>query len=390
METLFKDLPADRLIKKDFTYYAKILLKKNQGYSKMVQDTAKLNRDLKRNIDRLADAKKPETKAKYQTQIDTLNIKIANITDQIASADVEINKAFVAYEKAIAITPDDKSLLNEVAINYYNYKRFIESAKTFEKLAVLGKNDVADLMQIGRAYNQGRSYMKADSIFNLVLQKDPNYIPAYVAIANAYAALDPDTKEGLAKPKFEMVIQKARIDTVKYSNELFDAYRYMGYYNLTNKNFSKSKDYYELMIKLNPDNKDFKVRGYNALGYMYYSQGEYNKAIETYNKTLEVDSGNETAKTSIKNAQTNIDNAFNAQFKGKHYGTVVDASGQPIANASVRVKDTAAEVWTGSKGEFAFEIPKGSEAFVVSAKGYKNKEVIIVAKVFKYNITLEQ
>ncbi len=389
MDKLFKDLPEERIIKKDYTYYAKILLKKNANYPKMVQDTARLNRDLQRNIDRMADAKKPEIKAKYKSQIDTLNVKIADLTDQISKADVEINKAFEAYEKALTATPDDKALLYEVAVSYYNYKRFIESAKTFEKLAALGKNDVTDLMQIGRAYYQGKSYTKADSIYNLVLQKDPEYIPAYVAIANAYAAMDPDTKEGLAKPKFEVVIQKTRVDSVKNANELYDAYRYMGYYYFTNKDYTKSKNYYDLMINLDPNNKDFKVKAYNALGFMYFSMGEYTKAIETYKKTLEIDPSNQTATVSIKNAEITIANAEAAKYKNQHHGTVVDASGQPIANASVRVRDTAAEVWTNAKGEFAFEIPKGSEAFIVSAKGYKTKE-ILVSKTMKYTITLEQ
>ncbi len=39
--------------------------------------------------------------------------------------------------------------------------------------------------------------------------------------------------------------------------------------------------------------------------------------------------------------------------------------------ASIRVKDTAAENLTNSKGEFRFEIPQGSEVLIISAKGYK-------------------
>ena len=35
-----------------------------------------------------------------------------------------------------------------------------------------------------------------------------------------------------------------------------------------------------------------------------------------------------------------------------------NAAGQPIAYASIRVKDTAAENLSNAKGEFKFEIPR--------------------------------
>ena len=63
--------------------------------------------------------------------------------------------------------------------------------------------------------------------------------------------------------------------------------------------------------------------------------------------------------------------------------------GAPIPYASIRVKDTAAEKLTNAKGEYKFEIPQGSEILVISAKGYKSKEVP-VTKSRVYNITLEK
>ncbi len=64
-------------------------------------------------------------------------------------------------------------------------------------------------------------------------------------------------------------------------------------------------------------------------------------------------------------------------------------AGQPIAYASVRVKDTAAENLTNAKGEYKFEIPQGSEILIVSAQGYKSTEVEIT-KSRVYNVKLEQ
>ena len=70
-------------------------------------------------------------------------------------------------------------------------------------------------------------------------------------------------------------------------------------------------------------------------------------------------------------------------------GVIKNSAGQPIAFASVKVKDTAAETLTNAKGEYKFEIPKSSAVLIFSAKGYTSKEVTITPS-RTYNITLEQ
>jgi len=65
------------------------------------------------------------------------------------------------------------------------------------------------------------------------------------------------------------------------------------------------------------------------------------------------------------------------------------ASGAPIAYASIRVKDTAAENMTNQKGEYKFEIPAGSEVLIISAKGYVTQEIPIT-KSRVYNVSLSK
>ena len=72
--------------------------------------------------------------------------------------------------------------------------------------------------------------------------KSPNYVPAYLWIANTYSKMDPDLKLGLAKPKFEKLIEIAKSDSVKNDSAMMDAFGYLSYYHMMNNNFSKSKD----------------------------------------------------------------------------------------------------------------------------------------------------
>jgi hypothetical protein len=70
-------------------------------------------------------------------------------------------------------------------------------------------------------------------------------------------------------------------------------------------------------------------------------------------------------------------------------GVIKNAAGKPLPYASIRVKDTAAENMSNTKGEFKFEIPQGSEVLIISLKGYKSMEIPIT-KSRVYIVTLVQ
>jgi tetratricopeptide (TPR) repeat protein len=387
METLFKTVAADRIIKKDYYYMARILLKKNQNYPKMVEELNTLNPQLEKDKTKYAGASAAD-KAKLKPALDELTGKISTLQSDIAKADVEIDRAFVEYAKVLSYNPEDKSLLNEIANNYYIYKRYEGAAKTWAKMIDLGKNEVTDYMQIGRAYYSGENYKTADSVFSLIINKSPNYLPAYLFTARTYFKLDPDYKLGLAKPKFEKLIEVAKADSVKNNSEMMEAFGYLSYYNMTNDNYSRAKDYYLRMINLDANNKDNKIRGYNGLGSLDYNMAGKEKTIEgrlpylakaqdSYSKTLTLDPNNSSAKNMLKVVQD-----FEAQVKkginpNEIKGTVKNTAGQPIAYASIRIKDTAAEMMSKPNGEFKFEIPQGSEVLVISANGYKTVEIPI-------------
>jgi tetratricopeptide (TPR) repeat protein len=255
-------------------------------------------------------------------------------------------------------------------------------------------------MRIGRAYYNGEKYKTADSVFSSVTVKSPGYIPAYLWIANTYTKLDPDTKLGLAKPKFERVIEVSKADSVKNASAMMDALTYLSYYYMINDNFNKSKDYYNRMINLDANSKENKIKGYIGLGSVELratstektNEGRLpylSRAAEAYNKILAIDPMNASAKS-----QLNYVRDFEAQIKkginpNEIKGVIKNSAGQPVPYASIRVKDTAAENRSNTRGEFKFEIPQGSEVLIISAEGFKSQEIPIT-KSRVYNVTLVQ
>jgi tetratricopeptide (TPR) repeat protein len=169
---------------------------------------------------------------------------------------------------------------------------------------------------------------------------------------------------------------------------------------MENGNYTTAKEFYNRMINLNPQNKENKITGYNGLGSLETKAagqektlegklGFLAKSAEAYERILAIDPANASAKSNlswIREYQVSVKKGINPN---EIKGVITSAAGSPIAYASVKVKDTAAETLTNAKGEYKFEIPQGSEILVISAKGYKPQEFEIT-KSRIYNAKLAQ
>jgi tetratricopeptide (TPR) repeat protein len=400
MDELFRTVSPDRILPKDYHYTARILMKKNQNYPKMSDELDNLDQQVQKEKNRYASATAAD-KVKMKPALDALTERSGKLKGEVSNSNKEINRGFQEYAKVLALRPQDRGIMSEMASYYATFRRYNDAAKSMAKLIDPAKDDPDAYMRVGRAFYNGGNYKAADSVFNIILKKSPNYLPAYLQIARTYSKMDPDFKNGFARPKFEKVIEVAKSDSLKNDAEMMEAFGYLGYYHMSKENYSISKEYYNRMINLDPKNKENRIKGYNGLGLVELRLASSEKTNEgrlpflsrsadAYNKILALDPANASAKNQISYIRE-----FEAQVKkginpNEIKGLVKDASsGQPIAYASIRVKDTAAENMTNTKGEYKFEIPQGSEVLIISAKGYKPQE-ITVTKSRVYNVSLSK
>jgi tetratricopeptide (TPR) repeat protein len=388
MDKLFASLPADRIIKKDYIYYARILVKKNQNYLKSVIETDELVSDLADMKGKYPSLKSP-AREKMKADMDALQLKINESKTQIAKADVEISSAFETYEKAINFGEEDINLIYEKGTFQYSFHRYADAGDTWSRLLTKGRNSENDFLQIGRAYYQAKNFEKADLIFKVMIEKYPDNLQGYLWAANTASAQDPDSELGLAKPKFLALLKKAEADSVKNVQEMFDAIRYLGYQALQEKNYEEARAYYTRIMNLAPSNKDYQIKAHSSLSTMWLTMGDYNRATEENNRILAIDPANENAKATIQYVAALQKNAAPPKHPNEITGIIFDSAGLPIPGASVRVKDTAAEAWTNARGEYKFVMPEASEILVISAKGYRTVEVPVTKKRV-YNATLEK
>jgi len=192
----FANAPIDKVTEKDYTYYGRILLKNN---------------------------------------LDSLGI-------------IQLNKAFTYDSTNI-------DLLNEIATLYNKTKKFQNAGDTYKLKLALTKGNVNDYIKMGRAYFDAKNWTESDSAYAKVSRMNPDYEPAYVFRARIYSNLDPNSTAGLAKPFYDLVLEKAASDSVKYQKDIIEAYSYLGYYSYLNKLYCESLGYWDKINILDPANK---------------------------------------------------------------------------------------------------------------------------------------
>jgi tetratricopeptide (TPR) repeat protein len=388
LEKLFATLQPELLIKKDYIYFARALVKKNQTYPKLVIETDNEIANLAKLQDKMAAAKGPDV-AKIKGEMDALTEKVKSDKEQLELQEKELNKGFESYEKAINFAAEDIALINEKARSQYENKRYKMAADTWSRLLDKGKNSENDFLQIGRTYILAKDYDMAEQTFAKMIAKYPDNLQGYFYDANVASYKDPDSKLGLAKPKFIKVLEIGSKDSVKNAQEMFDALRALGYNAMQAEKYDEAGDYYNRMLNLAPNNSDFKLKALGSMSAMYLQTGEVGKATDVNNKILALDPENESAKSNLRYISDRQKNALPKVSANEITGVISDTNGQPIASASVRVKDTAAEAWTNAKGEYKFVMPEASQTLVISAKGYRTI-LIPVTKKRIYNASLSK
>jgi tetratricopeptide (TPR) repeat protein len=228
-----------------------------------------------------------------------------------------VDKAFDKLQLAYKMDTSDQDLIYDIAVNAYVYKKYDLSTKMMNKKIAYGKPGINDYMLLGKGYYQSAKYEKADSIFRIVIKTEPKYMLAWTWKASTYVQMDPNSTEGKAEPIYETIIQIGLTDTVKYLNDLFTAYSYLGSYYLYSPkpNFNISESYYRKIVKLDSKNKAWQIKGLTSLAVIETKRKNLKKAYDYYGQVLILDPGNTSVLAAQKSIKTQMDiNEVNNQL----------------------------------------------------------------------------
>ncbi|GIV22767.1 MAG: tetratricopeptide repeat protein [Bacteroidia bacterium] len=169
--------------------------------------------------------------------------------------------AVIYYQKAIEKEPSlAAELYPEMANALNSLGRYKEAAEALQK--AIEKNPALThyyalgriYYKLGQAEKDTTYFHKAIEAFSYVQQKKPDLVPVYTELGRCAAMLDPESQEGRAKPHYEKVVELASSDPAKYRNDLIEAYSYLGYYYYNKQDYQKSYEAYTKLKELDPQN----------------------------------------------------------------------------------------------------------------------------------------
>jgi tetratricopeptide (TPR) repeat protein len=165
-----------------------------------------------------------------------------------------------SFAKSLVLDSAQAEILQMHGDTYLKRKKYPEAIAAYKQLISIRQAPLSqDLWSIGRAYYFNEQFPEADSAFTQLAAKQPNMTVGYLYAARAKANIDSTMKEGLAKPMYESLLEKALSNPEKNKKEIIEAYEYLGAYSLHVKNdVLGAKAYYEKILALDPNHNDAK------------------------------------------------------------------------------------------------------------------------------------
>ena len=165
--------------------------------------------------------------------------------------------------KAINLDPAFVNLYSEIADYQNKAKNYKKAIAALEDKKLANSMRIGDYYYLGKYYYADENYPKSFETFDFLLKMNDPKLKSYEMLAltfQGYAgvAIDSTFEQGLAKPVYEKMLEKAMTDTVKYSKNLVDVYSYFGSYYLLNKvekDNGKSKKYFLQVLAIDPKNE---------------------------------------------------------------------------------------------------------------------------------------
>lgn len=185
----------------------------------------------------------------------------------------DYDNAIKMFEKTIEANPENDAAksdaLKNISAAYQEKGDFAKATETYDKylkslkqITALDYNTLANMYmdQAEKATGQAQvdAYMKADAVFADMVEKFPSAADfATYQRAHIGYNLDPETKTGAAKPHYEKLIEIIKGHATKGDHDdsrLVEAYRYLGYYYLLKDDKATADTYWNKVLEIEPDN----------------------------------------------------------------------------------------------------------------------------------------
>ena len=147
---------------------------------------------------------------------------------------------------------------NDLAAIYANQKDYKGAARVYGYKLTNCKGDLTDQFRLATALTGDKQFTRADSVYNIILTAKPTYAPGYLARAKVNSYIDPEAKQGLAKPYYDKYIELSKAegaDPAKFKEGVVESYGYLGVYNFQKGDKAAALSNFQQVLALDPENK---------------------------------------------------------------------------------------------------------------------------------------
>lgn len=169
---------------------------------------------------------------------------------QLKKEDVAIEQLKLAMQKDTT----RMDICTDIANYYVKKEDYPQAINYLTKQVNSNPKDAQGVNALGMVYYYAGNYAKSDSMFSKLIELKPSILSGYLYKARSQSQLDSEVKNGLAKPAYEKVIELGNTNADKYKKELIEAYEYMGYYYVVQKDKANADVYWKKVLELDPAN----------------------------------------------------------------------------------------------------------------------------------------
>ena len=161
------------------------------------------------------------------------------------------------HRAAALDTTNAVAIRTELAKLLMDSKKYKLAAEEYAALADAPKGTAYDRYNQGMALFLGKEYVQADTVIGTAVTQLPNPGTALYLKGQIATKLDPEERHGKAKSWYERYIQTITAkpeDIEKNKSRLVGAYLYLGYYHLKHKDKAGAEANYNKVLELDPNN----------------------------------------------------------------------------------------------------------------------------------------
>jgi tetratricopeptide (TPR) repeat protein len=151
--------------------------------------------------------------------------------------------ATVQLMKAYSMDTSKTELISEAAFCWTKAKKYDKARDLYQSKVDMKSATAMDYYNLGKVYYSLGDYVNSDTNLAVFNSLQPDYIAGWVWRARTKSNIDSTSKLGLAKPIYDIILEKTQSDTVKNVKERMEAYYYLAFYNFLQYNATKEKEY---------------------------------------------------------------------------------------------------------------------------------------------------